>query len=101
MAFNEVKECCKGHTSLAARIAQEPINKQGKRQANRIINDLYGKGIVRGQVENTNLRAYHKKSDVTAAEAIMTSITTSFYGRNYVDAVETLQDQILRPTSTK
>ena len=52
MAFNEVKECCKGHTTLASNIARESINKQGKRQAIRSINDLYGKGIVRGQVEN-------------------------------------------------
>ena len=31
----------------------------------------------------------------------MTSMPTSFYGGNYVDAVETLQDKILRPNSTK
>ena len=61
MAFNEVKECCKGHTSLSAKVAREPINKQGKRHAIRLINDLYGKGIVRGQVENTNLRAFSQK----------------------------------------
>lgn len=101
MAFDEVKECCKGHTTLAANIALEPINTQGKRQAVRLINDLYGKGIVRGQVENTNLRAYYKKNDVTAAEAIMTARTVGFYGRNYVDAVEALQDNILRPNSSK
>ena len=61
MAFNEVKECCKGHTTLASNIAREPINRQGRRQAIRLINDLNGKGIVRGQVEHTNLRAYYKK----------------------------------------
>ena len=101
MAFNEVKECCKGHTTLAAKIAREPINKQGKRHAIRLINDLYGKGTVRGQVENTNLRAYSEKGDVTAAEAIMIAGTTDFYGKNYVDVVECLQDKILRPNSTK
>ena len=31
----------------------------------------------------------------------MTASTTGFYGRNYVDAVEALQDNILRPNSTK
>ena len=45
MAFNEVKECCKGHIALAANIAREPINKQGKRHAIRLINDLNGKGM--------------------------------------------------------
>ena len=78
MAFNEVKECCKGHTTLAANISREPVNTQGKRHAVRVLNDLYGKGIVRGQVENTNLRAYSRKDDITAAEAIMTCITNSF-----------------------
>ena len=101
MAFNEVKECCKGHTTLALNVAREPINTQGKRHAIRLINDLYGKGIVRGQVENTNLRAYYKKGDITVAEAIMTSGSIGFYGRNYVDVVEALQDNILKPNSTK
>ena len=101
MAFNEVKECCKGHMTLAANIAREPINKQGKRQAIRLINDLYGKGIARGQVENIILRAYHSKGDVTSAEAILTAATIGFYGRNYVDALEALQDNIVRPDSSK
>ena len=56
---------------------------------------------MRGQVENTNLRAYYKKENVTAAEAIMTAGTVGFYGRNYVDVVEALQDNIIRPNSTK
>ena len=61
MAFNEVKECCKGHHSLADKTRQEPISRIDKRHAIRIMSDAYGKGIVRGQVENTNLRAYTKK----------------------------------------
>ena len=101
MAFNEVKECCKGHTALAESIVREPVNRQGKRHATRLIYDLYGKGIVRGQVENTNLRAYYKKSDITAAESIMTCLTNSFYGRSYVDAVEALNANIVRPYSAK
>ena len=62
MAFNEVKECCKGHTALALTVVRGPINQQGKRHAIRLVNDLYGKGIVRGQVENSNPRAYYKKA---------------------------------------
>ena len=42
-----------------------------------------------------------QKTDVTAAEAIMTAATTGFYGRSYLDFVEALQDQIIRPNSTK
>ena len=48
MAFNEVKECCKGHNTLAEHIRQEPLQPQGKRHATRIMSDAYGKGIVRG-----------------------------------------------------
>ena len=44
----------------------EPGNKIGKRLTTRIMNDAYGKGIVRGQVENTNLRAFLRDNDVTA-----------------------------------
>ena len=51
MAFNEFKECCKGHSTLAENICQEPLQRQGKRHVPRIMNDAYGKGIVRGQVE--------------------------------------------------
>ena len=57
MALNEIKECCKGHNALATSINREPINTQRKRHAVRVMNDLYGKGIVRRQGENTNLRA--------------------------------------------
>ena len=62
MAFDKVKECCKGHNALAAHFRQEPLQRQGTRHATRIMSDAYGKGIgkgiVRGHVENTNLRAY-------------------------------------------
>ena len=60
MTLNEVKECCKGHSTLAENIRQEPLQCQGKRHATRIMNDAYGKGIVRGQVESTNQRTYSK-----------------------------------------
>ena len=43
MAFNEVKECFKGHSTLAENIRQEPLQHQGKRHATRIMNDAYGK----------------------------------------------------------
>ena len=82
MRFNEVKECCKGHTVMAETIAREPVNTQGKRHAVRIMNDLYGEGIVRGQVENAILLAYSRKDGVTAAEASMTCRTNGFYCRN-------------------
>ena len=72
MASNEVKDCCKGHSTLAENIRQEPLQRQGKRHAIRTMNDASGKGIVRGQVENTNLFAYSKDNDVTSAEPIKT-----------------------------
>ena len=33
MAFNEIRECCKGHSTLAENIRQEPWQRQGKRHA--------------------------------------------------------------------
>ena len=95
MAFNEVKECCKGHSTLAENIRQEPLQRLGKRHATRIMNDVYGKGIVRGQVENTNLRTYSKDNDVTSAESIKTCKTVSFFGSNYVDVNQRLNDRVL------
>ena len=43
MAFNEVKECRKGHRTLAEHIRQEGLQRQGERHATRIMNDAYGK----------------------------------------------------------
>ena len=93
MAFNEVKECCKGHVDLTSKTRGESINYIGKRHATRLMNDTYGKGIVRGQAENTNLRAYEKTNDVTAAETFRTCQTVDFYGREYVDIVEKMNDK--------
>ena len=95
MAFNEVKECCKGHSNLSQRVRSECVNRIGKRHAMRLMSDAYGKGIVRGQVESMNLRAYHKDSPVTAAESITTCLTARFYGVEYVNLVQRLSDQIL------
>ena len=79
MAFNEVKECCKGHRALSEELRGEPLHTMGKRHAIRILSNTYGKGIVRAQVENTNLRAFSKDCDVTAAESIKTCPTVAFY----------------------
>ena len=93
MAFNEVKECCKGHQDLNAKLAKEPLNRVGKRHLGRILSDAYGKGIVRGQAGNTNLRAYQKDNAVTFAETFRTCQTEAFYGKEYVDLVQLLNDK--------
>jgi hypothetical protein len=93
MAFNEVKECCKGHQELSSRLAGESVSYMGKRHATRLMSDAYGKGIVRGQVENTNLRAYHKDNAVTFSETFRTCQTEAFFGREYVDVVQLLNDK--------
>eukprot|EP00959_Pyramimonas_sp_CCMP1952_P188181 3935238-Pyramimonas_sp.AAC.1 len=56
------------------------------------MSDAYGKGIVRGQVECANLRAYAREDDATSAESIKTCGTTAFYGREYVEMVERLSE---------
>ena len=50
MAFNEVKECCKGHQELSQKLRGQSTSYVGKRHAMRLMSDAYGKGIVRGQV---------------------------------------------------
>ena len=93
MAFNEVRECCKGHQTLNQKLQADRINYIGKRHASRFMSDAYGKGIVRGQAENTNLRANSKAHDVLHAEFFGTSMTESFLGREYLKIVESLNDQ--------
>ena len=93
MAFNEIKECCKGHQDLNEKLQGEARNYVGKRHATRLMSDAYGKGIVRGQCECTHLRAYSKTSDVLHAETFRTSQTESFHGREYFDIVERLNDK--------
>ena len=100
MAFNECKECCKGHRQLADNTRNEPLNQIGKRHATRLMSDAYGKGIVRAQVDNTNLRAYATSGDITSAESINACLTVSFFVQNYVDVVENLNDQKVSVTST-
>ena len=69
--------------------------RQGTRHSTRIMSDAYGKGIVRGQVENTKLLAYARDHDVTAAESIKTCLTVNCFGFNSVDLIERLNDNII------
>ena len=59
-----------------------------KRHATRLMSDAYGRGIVRGQSENTNLRANGKSNDVCAEKSFRTCGTTSFFPTEYFDMVE-------------
>ena len=93
MAFNAVKECCKGHVNLGGKLSGRKLNYIGKRHASRLMSDAYGKGIVRGQAENTNLRANNKENAVTHAESFRTCQTEAFYGREYLDLVQLLNDR--------
>ena len=61
----------------------------------RLMSDAYGKGIVRGQAENTNLRAYGKDHDITSAECFRTCQTESFCGRECIDLVHRLNDGLM------
>lgn len=80
MAFNEVKEWCMGHKELGETVKGQDSVYVGKRAVTRLCSDAYGRGIVRGQVENANLRAYNKDSDATFAESIRTCLAESSYG---------------------
>ena len=101
MAFSEVKECIKGIRALGGQLRGDSIGYQGKRYALRLCSDWYGKGIVRGQAENTNLRANSKPNDITSAETFRTSQTISFFGGEYLTMVEQLNDKKSRPGRTQ
>ena len=72
-SFNEVKEAKRGHHAMADKIADMRLSYIGHRHVTRILSDYYGRGIVRSNQESTNLRAYSRKNDVTAAECIKTN----------------------------
>ena len=90
----------KGHSTFAAHIRQEPSQRQGKRHTTRIMCDAYGKGIVRGQVDNTQLPAHSRTHDVTAAEFIKACLTDKMLGQHYVDMVQRLNDKYLAGRSS-
>ena len=90
--INDFKSCFKGHSTLAEHIRKEPLQRDGQRHATRIMCDAYGKGIVRGQVDNTHARACSRTHDVTVAGSMKTSLTEHVFGHNYVDMVQRLND---------
>lgn len=63
-----------------------------ERLATRLMTMTYGRGIVRGQVENTNLCACSTSANVNSAQAIRTCLTDSFFGREHVGLIEHLND---------
>ena len=54
---------------------------------------------MRGQVENTNLRANNNGKSVTHAESFKTCQTEAFFGREYVNTIERLNDKVERDGS--
>ena len=58
---------------MAEKIADMRLSYIGHRHVTRILSDYYGRGIVRSSQESTNLRAYSRSNDVTAAECIKTN----------------------------
>ena len=58
---------------MAEKIADIRLSYIGHRHVTRILSNYYGRGIVRSNQESTNLRAYSRDKDVTAAECITTN----------------------------
>ena len=74
-AFHEVKECSNGIQHFATHMSGDGVNRIYKRHATRLMTMTYGRGVVRGHVENANLHAYRDQHHVTAAESIHASPT--------------------------
>ena len=83
-AWNEIKECRKGHHKLAADVAHERPQYIGKRHVTRLCSDAYNKGVVRSAQERANLNANKKDNDVLAAETVRTAQTEGMPGRDLV-----------------
>ncbi|CAE8714602.1 unnamed protein product [Polarella glacialis] len=93
MAFNEIKEAMKGHRDLGGRLHDKEVHYIGGRHVKRFLTDVYGKGVVRGAVENVNLRSNYKEHDVTAAETIELSKTEMFSGGEFLSLIEQAVEQ--------
>ena len=61
----------------------------------RLMSDAYCKGIVRGQVENCNLRANHRLGQTVAAERISTTSFVAFPGYAYITCVKRLYGEAI------
>ena len=86
--MHEVREFMKGHRDLHSKLDGECRGYVGRRHAQRIISDVYGKGVVRGAVECVNLLTNGCVQDVTAAECMKTARCVQFDGAAYLNAIE-------------
>ena len=101
MGHGEIREFQKGHEQLHAKHARKPLDDLGKRHANRFLSDAYLKGVVRGQVECCNLRAYHRDDTVVSAERIATATFESFPGAAFADFVAKYHNGDEAPSSMR
>ena len=83
-AVNELKEFCKGQEDLASSLAGQCTAYLAKRAVQRLISDLYGKGVTRGAVEAHNLIVYSQDHTPEAAETIRTADCRSLPGKSYI-----------------
>ena len=73
IANHETKEWMRGQQHLYEELKDGKAGYLGARSVKRLITDCYGRGVVRGAVETTNLNINSKNHDPTAAESIKTA----------------------------
>ena len=76
IANQETKEWMKGQQLLSEDLQDSKPGYVGARAVKRLITDCYGRGVVRGAVETTNLNINAKSSDPTTAESVKTAQVT-------------------------
>ena len=76
IANHETKEWMRGQQLLYEELKEGKAGYLGARSVKRLITDCYGRGVVRGAVETTNLNINSKSHDPTAAESIKTAQVT-------------------------
>ena len=82
------------HLGITKKNKEKDVAYSGRRFALRLCSDWYGRGVVRGQAENINLRAHGiEHSDVTNAESIRSAAVAIFCGSSFLSCVERLSDK--------
>lgn len=76
IANHETKEMMKGQQHMYEELKDNKPGYYGARTVKRLMTDLYGRGIVRGAVETTNLNTMAEHPDPTRAESVKTAQVT-------------------------
>ena len=89
MKRSRCRQVYRNWESVCARVKPHSLSYVFNRFKQRILSDSYGKGVVRGAVEGTNLHRQSRSNNVCAAETVIAGpLTVTFQGTAIVDLLE-------------